>query len=1060
MHLRRTVRAVSAGLLAVAAFAGTAGAASAKIKHVEPLNRYELSGAVDTDALARAGFDLHEARRPDGTFNIIATTEQARAFKDKGATVRQLTFDRAAQASPTPLSEPTKGYDVFRPWSLKPAPCPTRCSTPLVPLKKWYHDLAGRYGDVVKEEVIGRSLLGQPIMAYKVTDDARDVRDGSRPVVLYESTQHAREWISAEVNRRLFQWFLEHNRDSGVRKLLSQNEVWFIPMMNPDGYDYTFTSNDSNVNDVRLWRKNLRDVNDDGVIDPQHDGVDMNRNWPEKWNYDLEGSSNRPASETYHGSGPASEPEVAAERKLQQRLKPRFLIDYHSFAKLILYPEGWQVETEAADAPLMKALAGDDDKPAVPGFDPDVSAELYTTNGDVTGDAYNNWGTQAYTVELDGGTGPEVGGTTGPFKPDGFIFQDDEAAVQAEFSKNVDFALDLLKSAKQPDEPVSHLGNTAPDFVPTTFSISHGDPQTVEVDAKRSLGNVRVFWQINGGPVQRGDLQEWKGGERYGKSGTYYHRLRGQVTGAKEGEKVQVWFAKGSHSSDPFTYTVAKATGNPVLLLTSEDYSGRTSDVGSEPYPGPLYQDDYEAALNTAGVKYDVYNVDANRRTPASALGVLSHYKAVIWQTGEDIYVREPTQPNGTGTSKLFDDEIRNVRDYLNDGGKALIAGKFALQGAWDQLLYNPLQGRPNAPWCKSNVVSPDGNDVPPGQSFNCVAVSNDFQQYWLGTYLTIGAAADPDQAATLPFEETGNPYGNLEFTVNGEDSAQNQDNVYSFLTTSSVLPKQDYPQFASEQAIKFNRPPSFDPPTGTHYLFSQTADQSWKRLTRTVDLTNATSADLQFKASYDTEPDWDFLVVEAHTVGQDDWTTLPDANGHTDAVIADNQSCPQIPITDLHPFMKHYVTFNGDSAPCGDTGTTGKWVAATGNSGGFQDWKVDLSAYKDKQVEISISYISDPGFQGLGVFLDDAKIMIDGATATETSFEDGLGGWTVAGPPEGSPGNSTDWIQSESVGYVDGPGIATADTLYWGFGLEGVTGADHRATVVTDALTYLGAAG
>jgi hypothetical protein len=452
--------------------------------------------------------------------------------------------------------------------------------------------------------------------------------------------------------------------------------------------------------------------------------------------------------------------------------------------------------------------------------------------------------------------------------------------------------------------------------------------------------------------------------------------------------------------------------------------------------------------------------VDANGRTAASALGVLSHYKAVIWETGEDIYVREPNQPNGTGTSKLFDDEILNVRDYLNNGGKALVAGKFALQGAWDQLLYNPLQGRPNAPWCKSNVVSPDGNDVPPGQNFNCVAVSNDFQQYWLGTYLTIGAAADPDQAAALPFQEAGGEFGSLEFGVNGEDSAQNQDNVYSFLTTSSVLPKQDYPQFSSDQAIKFDRPPSFDPPTGTHYAFSQTADQSWKRMTRTVDLTGHSTADLQFKASYDTEPNWDFLVVEAHTVGQDDWTTLPDANGHTDAVIADNQSCPQIPITDLHPFMTHYVTFNGDSAPCGDTGTSGAWHAATGNSGGFTDWKIDLSAYAGKKVEISISYISDPGFQGLGVFVDDTKVTVDGATESETSFEDGMGGWDVPGAPEGSPGNSNDWIQSESVGYVDGPGIATADTLYWGFGLEGVTGADNRATVVKDALTYLGASG
>ena len=40
-------------------------------------------------------------------------------------------------------------------------------------------------------------------------------------------------------------------------------------MMNPDGYDYTFTSAET-----RLWRKNLRDVNGDGVIDPNNDGVD------------------------------------------------------------------------------------------------------------------------------------------------------------------------------------------------------------------------------------------------------------------------------------------------------------------------------------------------------------------------------------------------------------------------------------------------------------------------------------------------------------------------------------------------------------------------------------------------------------------------------------------------------------------------------------------------------------------------------------------------------------------------------------------------------------------
>ena len=54
--------------------------------------------------------------------------------------------------------------------------------------------------------------------------------------------------------------------------------------MNPDGYDYTFSRKAT-----RLWRKNLRDVDGDGRSSRRR-----RRPQPqlaEKWNYDLEGSS-------------------------------------------------------------------------------------------------------------------------------------------------------------------------------------------------------------------------------------------------------------------------------------------------------------------------------------------------------------------------------------------------------------------------------------------------------------------------------------------------------------------------------------------------------------------------------------------------------------------------------------------------------------------------------------------------------------------------------------------------------------------------------------------------
>jgi hypothetical protein len=87
-------------------------------------------------------------------------------------------------------------------------------------------------------------------------------------------------------------------------------------------------------------------------------------------------------------------------------------IDYHSYAQLVLYPVGWQVETYGGDTPRTAVPAGDDQRPAGAGYDPDVGGELYTTNGEITDTMYLEHGILAYTIELDGGSGDPVGGTT------------------------------------------------------------------------------------------------------------------------------------------------------------------------------------------------------------------------------------------------------------------------------------------------------------------------------------------------------------------------------------------------------------------------------------------------------------------------------------------------------------------------------------------------------------------------------------------------------------------------------------------------------------------------
>jgi hypothetical protein len=363
--------------------------------------------------------------------------------------------------------------------------------------------------------------------------------------------------------------------------------------------------------------------------------------------------------------------------------------------------------------------------------------------------------------------------------------------------------------------------------------------------------------------------------------------------------------------------------------------------------------------------------------------------------------------------------------------------------------LYDPTAERAQCttlaqpqPRCKLLAGAPAGDGT------------NDVLEYWFGTYLlNFGAGLDQEDHV-FDVLGTSSPFEPLTFSFNGDDSAQNQHNANSFISTSGILPADVYPQFASEVAAKYDRPGGpFDPNTGEWYAYSQIADVSYKRLSRTIDVP-AGGATMSFWTSLDTEPDWDYVFVEAHTVGQDNWTTLPDLNGHSGQ--STGESCKQENSggwRTLHPFLDHYQTPPGASA-CTPSGTTGSWHAASGNSGGWQEWRVDLGQFAGQQVEISISYASDWATQGLGAFVDDITVSTGQGT---TSFEGGdTGGWQVPGAPAGTAPNGNDWSITTAGGFPEGAAIKTDRTIFLGYGLGGVTGADNRAELMGRSLDYL----
>jgi murein tripeptide amidase MpaA len=1019
------------------------------------LEMYTLEGPAEEIAQATEGVELADVQQTASGIqaDAVLTPSQRAKVAASGVSVELTRNEKGQTVTEQAARQAAGGFEVWRSWD-EPGG-----------IRDELYRVARRNPQLVKLEVLGETHQGRELIALKLTQSAREVPDGSRPAVLYSSLQHAREWISVEVNRRLLHHYINRWRanDKQIKNLLKTTELWFVVVANPDGYEYSFDHD-------RLWRKNLRDNNGDGQI-TVGDGVDPNRNFAEHWGYDNEGSAPDPADETYRGPSANSEPETKAMQGLIDRIEPRFQSNLHSFGEWLLYPQGWQVGTLDADYPIYVATGGTDADPAIPGFNPGQSADtLYVTNGETTDYADTSAGTVAFTPELGEGM-PGAG----------FVFPDDEALIQAEFEKTLDFHLGLARSAANPADPVSPVGidvepfyldadeidpqNGQTSLFDFKFSVSYGDPQEVRVLAQRGLGDVTLHYQVNGAPVQSAPTSQWNGGERYGPgNGAYYHVVSGEVTDTAPGDSVKVWFTGGGETSDSFTYTVESDSGRPVLILAAEDYTGASPAIGGA---SPAYLSYYADALSANGVAFDVYDVDAHGRTAADALGVLSHYDAVVWYTGDDIVTREPGWGAGNA-SRLAMQELLEVRDFVNEEGRVLYTGQHAGQQYTPGLgaqLYDPFENKQ----CRAD----------PAILARCLALfgsgnsQGDPIEYTFGAAITtVDGGIDADTGN--PFDVSGidEPFDGLSWGFNGDDSAQNQASNSSFIATGDFLevtdPAGSFPQFESWPAAEYLSGLSgpFDPHTGQSFMWSDRADEAYKRLTRTITVP-AGGATLSFWTSYNLEQDFDYMIVEAHTVGQDDWTTLPDQNGHTSSDLSNDQSCtggwsnPDDPTNVLHPFLTHYQTFDPATGSCSPTGTTGEWNAANGASGGWQQFQFDLSPYAGKQVEISISSVSDWGLQQFpGVFVDDIEVSTgEGSTSFEDDA-DAMDGWTVPGAPQDPEGiegpNRNDWIRRGGLGIKEGAAVSTEDTVYMGFGLEGITNASTRTQVMGRAIEYL----
>lgn len=208
----------------------------------------------------------------------------------------------------------------------------------------------------------------RPIYWVKISDNPDSSE--SEPQILYTALHHAREPGSMQ-QLIFYMWYLleNYNSDNVIKNLVDQSEIYVIPVVNPDGYQYNCTQNPSGGG---MWRKNRR-LNTDGSF-----GVDNNRNYSYHWSET--GTSFTPSDETFCGTSAFSEMENQAIKWFVEQHQFKIAINNHTYSNLLLYPYSYQTNMYTPDDALFQEISSV--MVAENHFSNVVSWQLYAASGD------------------------------------------------------------------------------------------------------------------------------------------------------------------------------------------------------------------------------------------------------------------------------------------------------------------------------------------------------------------------------------------------------------------------------------------------------------------------------------------------------------------------------------------------------------------------------------------------------------------------------------------------------------------------------------------------------
>lgn len=171
---------------------------------------------------------------------------------------------------------------------------------------------------------------GRDVWYVKISDNPDN--DENEPESLITGMLHSREAV-AQINVIFYMWYLLENysTDPGIKNLVDNAELYFIPTVNPDG----LSRNEAVApNGGGLQRKNLKAVCDSPTSQSQ--GVDLNRNFG--YFYNTGGTSTNTCNQTYRGTNSFTEPETQIFRDFSLAHNFRTAQNHHTSANVMVHP--------------------------------------------------------------------------------------------------------------------------------------------------------------------------------------------------------------------------------------------------------------------------------------------------------------------------------------------------------------------------------------------------------------------------------------------------------------------------------------------------------------------------------------------------------------------------------------------------------------------------------------------------------------------------------------------------------------------------------------------------